>query len=263
MTKPAPMPETGLTGHPPFYTRVEPLNPDAHGKLGVKQLDNPFSFASGVHFAPLLMAEFPQAAGSFPIIFAGDEKAPLAVMGIEPGVNLYFNKDGSTNGQVYLPAYMRRFPFIVANDESNGRNIVCLDVGADIVAEGADWPIFEGKELTQYGKNCVDFCQRYEEDRTRSDLILNQIKALDLFHTRQIKHQARDNFSNPIGEEVLISEFFAIEEPRVHKLSGDQLVALRDTGALAYIYAHLISMSHWDRMVAMELNRLNPPANAA
>ena len=263
MTTSAPTQETGLSGSAPLYTRVEPLNPEQHGKLGVKQLTNPFGFVSTAHFVPVLAQEFPQAATSYPIIFAGEDKAPLAVMGIEPGTNLVFGKDGSTINQPYLPAYIRRFPFIVANDDANGRSIVCLDVGADIVSVSGDWPIFKGKELSDYGKNCVDFCQRYEEDRGQSELILKQIKDLDLFHLRQIKHQPRDAAGNPVGEETLVSEFFAVEEPRVHNLTGEQLVALRDTGALAYIYSHLISMSHWDRLISLEIQRLNPPAGLA
>ncbi len=256
-----PMPETGLTGSAPLYTRVEPLNVDTHAKLGVKRMDNPFAFASGIHFVPLLLPEFPVASGSYPIIFAGDEKQPLAVMGLTPGFNLFFDKNGVAKTEIYLPAYIRRFPFIVAQ---NGDNvIVCLDVGADIVAEGADMPIFNGKELTEYGKGCVDFCKRFEDDRVRSDLILEQIKALDIFHLRQAKYQPRDNDNNPVGEEIVVSEYFAIEEPKLHQLSGDQLVALRDSGALAFIYAHLVSVWKWDALISMELGRLNPPATPA
>jgi hypothetical protein len=259
-----PMPETGLSGSAPLYTRVEPLNPDSHGKLGVKRLDHPFAFASEIHFVPLLLPEFPAACGSYPIIFAGDEKQPLAVMGLTPGFNLFFNKDGSAKTEIYLPAYVRRFPFIVAQ---NGESvIVCLDVGADIVAEGAEMAIFNGKDLTEYGKSCVEFCKRFEDDRARSDAIMEQIKALDIFHLRQTKHQPRDANNEPVGEEILISEYYAIEEPKLHQLSGAQLVALRDTGALAFIYAHLVSMWKWDALISLELARLNPPtapANAA
>jgi hypothetical protein len=263
MTTSAPTQETGLSGSAPLYTRVEPLNPEQHGKLGVRQMANPFGFVSNAHFVPLLAQEFPQAATTYPIIFAGEDKAPLAVMGIEPGTNLYFHKDGSTINQPYLPAYVRRFPFIVANDDANGRAIVCLDVGADIVSASGELKIFNGNELTDYGKNCVDFCQRYEEDRGQSELILKQIRDLDLFHLRQIKHQPRDAAGNAVGEETLVSEYFAVEEPRVHALSAEKLAALRDTGALAYIYSHLISMSHWDRLISLEIQRLNPPANQA
>jgi hypothetical protein len=265
MATSTPMPQTGLTGSAPLYTRVEPLNPDNHGKLGVKRLDNPFAFASEIHFVPLLLPEFPAACGSYPIIFAGDEKQPLAVMGLTPGFNLFFDKTGVAKTEIYLPAYVRRFPFVVANTTENNF-IVCIDVAADIVAEGAEMAIFKGKELTEYGKNCVEFCRRFEDDRVRSDTILEQIKALDIFHLRQTKHQPRDAENNPVGEEILISEYYAIEEPKLHQLSGAQLVALRDTGALAFIYAHLVSMWKWDALISLELTRLNPPttpANAA
>jgi hypothetical protein len=258
-----PIPDTGLTGSAPLYTRVEPLSVERHGKLGVKRLAAPFGFASNIHFVPLLLPEFPAASGSYPIIFAGDDKVPLAVMGITPGENLFFDKNGVAKSEIYLPAYIRRFPFIVATVDDSDRGILCLDVGADIVAEGAEMAIFNGQELSDYGKTCVDYCQRFEEDKARSDAIMKQIIEMDLFHLRQTKHQPRDIDNNPVGEEIIIAEYFAIEEPKVHALSADKLVALRDTGALAFIYAHLVSAWKWDALISLEMTRLNPPANPA
>jgi hypothetical protein len=261
MATSTPMPNTGLSGSAPLYTRVEPLNADAHGKLGVKRLDNPFAFASEVHYVPLLLPEFPAACGSYPIIFAGESKQPLAVMGLTPGFNLFFNKDGVAKTEIYLPAYIRRFPFIVAENGDNA--VICLDVGADIVAEGADMMIFNGRELTEYGNNCVEFCKRFEDDHRRHEQILEQIRQLDIFHLRQAKHQPRDINNNPVGEEIQVAEYYAIEEPKLHLLPGDKLVELRDTGALAFIYAHLVSVWKWDALISLELARLNPPAAPA
>lgn len=259
-------PESPISGSAPLYTKVEPLNVQAHGKLGVKKLDAPFAFAAGLHFAPLLIPEFPAASTSYPIIFAGEEKLPIAVMGINPGENLFFNADGTGRQDIYLPAYIRRFPFIVANDEGAERAVVCLDVGADIVAEGAEMNIFEKNgELSEYGKNCIEFCQRFEDDRVRSMALLEQIKQADLFTTRNSQFQPRDDKGVAQGEPIIVSEFYGIDETKVGELSGDKLIELRNTGALAFIYAHLVSQWHWERLINLQLAKgyLFPPANAA
>jgi len=267
MTTPATQEDIGITGSAPLYTKVEPLSAQRHAKLGVKKLDAPFAFAASIHFVPLLMPEFPAASTSYPIIFAGEEKLPLAVMGINPGENLFFNPDGTGRQDIYLPAYVRRFPFIVASEDGNPeRSIVCLDVGADIVAEGAEMALFANGELTEYGKNCVEFCQRFEDDRIRSQALVEQIKALDLFATRNATYQPRDGMGNPVGEPVVISEFFSVDELKMNDLTGEQLIELRNTGALAFIYAHLVSQWHWERLINLQLAKgqgLAGPANAA
>ena len=78
-------PGTGgqITGNVLFYSKPEPLTADQHRTLGVKRLDGPFGFAKAGHAVPLTVTEFPLAAVSGPIIFVGDDKMPLAVMGSE------------------------------------------------------------------------------------------------------------------------------------------------------------------------------------
>ena len=86
-------PETmGIQGQAPLYVRPEPLNPDSHGGLGVDMRQNPYGFAAKQHFVPLVAAEFPQACTVYPIIFAGDELVPLAVMGLAAEENFFFHE---------------------------------------------------------------------------------------------------------------------------------------------------------------------------
>ena len=84
-----------LQGNVLFYSRPEPLNPDSHGKLGLRRVDAPFAFAARSQVTPLTVAEFPAAAICFPIIFAGENFQPLAVMGINAESNLFIKADGA------------------------------------------------------------------------------------------------------------------------------------------------------------------------
>jgi hypothetical protein len=86
---------------------------------------------------PLTVTEFAPAALTFPVIFAGDDRVPLAVMGLNTGENLFIGADGSIEPNVYIPAYIRRYPFVLANDDTQDRLIVCIDRGSDLLAEGA------------------------------------------------------------------------------------------------------------------------------
>jgi len=72
-----------------FYKNPQPLTKEKHAGHGVKQVSKPFAFMEDQHFLPLTAPEFGSASASFPIIFAGEERSPLAVMGIRQGENLF------------------------------------------------------------------------------------------------------------------------------------------------------------------------------
>jgi len=135
-------PSAAFSGNVLFYAKPEPLSRELHGKIGLRQMDRPFGFASGTNVVPLTVGEFGVAALSYPIIFAGDRYQPLAVMGIRQGSNLFVGEDGSFAVGAYIPAYIRRYPFVLANDQNRGQLVVCIDRGASMLGEDCDLPFF-------------------------------------------------------------------------------------------------------------------------
>jgi len=93
-TTPAPNGLGQISGNVLFYKQPEPLNVEQHKGLGVKRMDGPFGFAKEGHAIPLTVGEFPLAAVTGPIIFVGEEKLPIAVMGLNPGDNMFVRPDG-------------------------------------------------------------------------------------------------------------------------------------------------------------------------
>ena len=246
-------PETmGIQGQAPLYVRPEPLNPEAHAGLGVDMRQNPYGFAAKQHFVPLVAAEFPQACTVYPIIFAGDELVPLAVMGLAAEENFFFHETGDAQPYIYVPAYMRRYPFTVAADQNSSQMIVCIDRGSPLVTETGEARFFEGKELTEYGKNSVAFCESYERERAATNAFVDKLKELDLFEPREARHTPSGPDGQP-GEPQIVASFFAVTEDKLRALPTDKFEEIRPL--LGPIYAHLISMNNWDRLIAMALTR--------
>ena len=81
--------DAALDGNVLFYGKPEPLSSDLHGKLGVNPVDKPYAFVAQSHVVPLTVTEFAPAALSYPVIFLGDAKQPVAVMGLRQSENLY------------------------------------------------------------------------------------------------------------------------------------------------------------------------------
>src|SRR5678815_5605612 len=134
------MPNGQLSGNVLFYSKPEPLAKELHSKLGVKRMDGPFGFAKAGHAIPLTVGEFPLAAVTGPIIFVGDEKLPIAVMGLNAGENMFVQDNGLFEPGIYIPAYVRRYPFVFANDTTGQQMVLCIDRKAESIIEADDMP---------------------------------------------------------------------------------------------------------------------------
>lgn len=244
-----------ITGNVLFYQQPEPLAPELHGKLGVKQSDRPFRFARAGHAVPLTVGEFPLAAVSGPIIFVGDDKTPIAVMGLNSGDNMFVDENGVFEPGVYIPAYIRRYPFVYAQDDAAQQMVLCIDRKADFIVEGGDMPFFnQDGTPSDYTKRCMEFCNNFEQERQRTMSFVQLLKDLDLFETK-VANFTPVNPDGSAGEPQKIADYFGVSEEKLNKLPVEKLAELRDNGALGQIYAHLISLVGWDRLVALAMSR--------
>ena len=251
-----------ITGSVLFYSQPEPLSPEQHGKMGVKSMDGPFGFAKVGHAVPLTVGEFPPAALTGPIIFVGDEKMPIAVMGLQANENMFLREDGLFEAGVYVPAYIRRYPFIFANDDKAQQMVLCVDVAAEFVVKtNPDLPFFEADgQPSQYTKNCIEFCNNFEMERQRTANFIQLLKELDLFETKTATFTPQ-NADGTTGEVQTIAEYFGVSEEKLNALPTEKYIELRTNGALAQIQAHLLSLLGWDRLVALTLVRQNAAVN--
>jgi hypothetical protein len=212
---------------------------------------------------PLTVAEFPVAGLSYPIIFAGERYQPLAVMGISPGTNMYVAADGAFEVGAYIPAYIRRYPFVLASDQARGQLVVCIDRDASMLGEDYDLAFFDDKgEPTEYTNGCIQFCNDFETEGRRTESFVALLRELDLFETRTAAYTQANPDGTP-GTPQTIAEFFAVSEEKLKALPTEKLRELVDNGAVAQIYAHLMSLTGWDRLIALTMSRQAAAAAAA
>lgn len=253
---------TGVSGNVMFYEKPVPLNREQHKNHGVKAVDKPFEFMAKQHFLPLTAREFGTASASVPIIFAGDERSPIAVMGIRENENL-FVEDGQFAQDFYMPAFARRYPFVLAQDNENDRFVVCVDESADCVTDKKpEQPFFNGAENSQFTTEAFQFLQDYERDRQATAAMVEEFKTMDLFEPKTMHFQG-NNPDGSLAERQKIADYFAISAEKLRALPADQLKSLNDRGMLSVAHAHLISLSNWQRLVNMTLRRAEAEAKAA
>lgn len=242
--------QSQVSGNVMFYSKPEPLSVAAHGHLGVKQIDRPFQFLRTEHAVPLTTNEFGMAASSYPIIFVGENRAPIAVMGIRQGQNLYVSAEGIPSEDHYIPAFVRRYPFVFANDDSREQLLLCVDRDAPMVSDTPDVAFFDGQEPSEFTKNAIEFCKEFERQRRGTDLFLNIMKEHDLFEEKTVNFQPRDANGQESGAPQKIADYWAISEERLNNLSAENFQKIRETGALSVIYAHFISLLLWPQVIS-------------
>ncbi|CAN5177306.1 SapC family protein [soil metagenome] len=251
-TAPVAPPEGEISGNVLLYVHPEPLNKEVHGKLGLEPTDAPYGFAKAANACPLHVSEFGIGAASFPIIFAGETRQPLAVMALRENENLFIDEKGGWEPGAYIPSFVRRYPFVLANDDAQQRLVVCIDVKAPFLKEGGQIARFENDEASAYTKNALQFCQDFETERQRTESFVKLLTDLDLLETKQT-HYAPPNADGTAGDPIVVSEYFAVSEEKLGALPAAKLKELQDNGALPQIYAHLVSLAAWDKLLARTL----------
>ena len=238
-----------LTGNVLFYKNPQPLSPEQHGGLGVKQIDQPFAFLRTAHAIPVTVTEFGMVASAYPIIFVGQERTPVAVMGIRQGQNLFVTPEGGTDPDFYVPAFVRRYPFVFANDSEGDRMLLCVDREAPMVTNQPEVPFFENGQPTAFTNNAIEFCKEFERQRRATADFSALMSRLGLFEEKSVSFQPKDPQGNDAGPQQKIADYWAIDEAKLSALSDEQFNELRANGALGAIYGHLISLLNWPRII--------------
>ncbi|TPL15747.1 SapC family protein [Mesorhizobium sp. B2-4-10] len=243
--------ETAGETLPLFYSRPEALNPARHGSLGLTARSD-FSFARSAHAIPVVASEMPAAMRSYPIVFIGAAKAPVIITGLRQDENLFVEPDGNWAGPHYIPAYVRRYPFILADDPKQpGRLTLCVDRASErvidqLLAPFRDdkvLPFFSGNEATEATKQALAFCNQFQIDFRATREMVDKIDAHALFAPRQSKVTLEG------GEVLNLTDFQVIDEAAFNRLSDEAFLDLRKSGALSLLYCHLASTNSWTSLM--------------
>lgn len=235
----APQPQPQL---PLFYKDLLPLNSRDHSDWKVGSFDDA-GFLAETHAIPLTVDEFVDAQRDYPIVFtAGDNSLPIALMGLNEGVNTFIAEDGKLEANVYVPAYVRRYPFILAklNAESEDMSL-CFDPSSGVVGKQDDGQQLFDKDSkpTEYTNNVLDFCKKFEESGQRTRSFLDELKKLDILMDGEIAITRNDMPEKPF----VYRGFRMVDEKKLRELSTDTIETLNKNGMLMLIHAHLFSMN--------------------
>lgn len=225
---------------PLFYKDLMPLNSRDHGKYRARAVDKA-AWVAGQHAVPITTDEFFQAQRHFPIVFSsGDNPVPLALMGLNEGINAFFDDEGMALEDIYVPAYIRRYPFLLARlDPSSDTMSLCFDPTSGLVGEFDEGQaLFEGDQPTEHTQEVLKFSEMFEEAGARTQAFIEELKKSELLIEGEVSIQQGERPDQPF----IYRGFQIVDQEKMNKLRGDQLRKWNENGMLPLVFAHLMSL---------------------
>ena len=227
---------------PLFYKDLMPLNLRDHKDWRSRRAEAA-TWLVGQHAVPLTVDEFPLAQRHFPIVFSvGENPVPLALFGLNEGVNVYVDDKGTITEDIYLPAYVRRYPFLLARLDSNSDNMsLCFDPSTGLLGDHKDGDeLFAADGPSDFTKGVLQFCENFEQAGQRTQIFVAELRKHDLLMEGEVAIQ-RTNAGED-AQPFVYRGFKMINQEKFREVRGDQLRTWNQNGFLALVHAHLLSL---------------------
>ena len=235
-----------------IYETAVPLSFGQHGNCSV-EVGAGYGFSGTVNSVPLMAVEFPNAASEYAIVFAGEGEAvmPAVILGVRVNENLFLSRDNAWEAK-YIPAFVRRYPFVFSTSPDESRLILCIDEAfAGFNREGRGNPLFaEDGKPSPYVENVLKFLQEYQAQFHRTQAFCRKLHELDILEPMQAQIELAS------GQRLSLRGFRAVSRAKLKALSAEKLAELAQTDELELLYLHLQSMRNFrllgDRLAVVQ-----------
>jgi hypothetical protein len=206
-----------------------------------------------VNAVPVNLIELPQVCHFYPIAFSPDETGtPVAIMGLRDHENLFLGTDNMQWAEdAYIPAYIRRYPFIFSEMPGSDQLSLCIDMDSSVVEDGGEQKFFDadGKPST-LAQNALEFCKSYHAAAQHTIEFGKAMAAAGILVDRQAE------IGVGAGKRISFSGFRIIDEKKLADLDDKLFLEWRRKGWLPFIYAHLFSGAQWQRLTRLLNKRM-------
>lgn len=222
---------------PILYSGLEPLDAARHAALRLR--DAGHGFAGRLSSIPLAVDEFALAGRRMPLVFAAEAPhMPVALTSLAPERNGFVDPEGIWQSGCYVPAYLRRYPFLLVRAAADTDQLVlCIDPAAPQLSSSEGEPLFEAEgKPSPLATKAFEFTRSVEAAFRKTQEFAEGLLLMGLLQPAVIQF-------DHAGKPFRVDGFHAVERERLMKLTGEQLTTLRDKGWLEAIHAHLLSLT--------------------
>lgn len=231
----------------PFgYKEIVPLQKDHGVRLPAPGVVP--DFLRRANAVPISYSEFSAACRDYPLAFvstdAGRTFSPVAVLGVSGGENLFL-KESAWDSSAYLPAYVRRYPFCMArvtlNSVEQADRLICVE--RDFVSDDGERMFDDAGAPLARWLPIEKLLREYEADIERGREMCAILADYALLEDFALQTTIQ-------GSALSFGGMYRVDEKRLEVLNAAQHKTLVRKGVMNRIYAHLISLDNFARLVA-------------
>lgn len=214
-----------------------------------------FNFARNANSLYLAGVEFSEAGKDCAIVFTrsgGGRTGPVAMLGLRSRENLFVDSDGRWDA-AYVPAFVRCYPFVLADLPGRAEMAVCVDEASDRLNDSEGEPLFDaGGGDTPFLRNAVDFLNRYHAEYLRTGAFCQRLEQAGLLMEMNAKADLVD------GRSFTVNGLLVVDEKKLLALPDAAVLQLFRSGDLHLISLHLMSLSNMRKLVDRLAARKSP-----
>jgi hypothetical protein len=253
------LPQEGCQKMTEIYKNPIFINSVTHKSVRVAPLANYF-FARKLNSVLSVGQEFLEAAKFYPVVFtknAAGEYAAVIILGLLREDNLLVDPKGNWKPGFYIPAFLRRYPFILAGNIGEDNSFaVCVDSAYEGFGKKKGMALFdrEGRQTNEFTK-VIEFLQNFQLQHEKTKTFVTLLTEYALFK------EVTANITTPAGAKIGMGGLFMIDEEALLTLPDEKVLKLFREGYLTWIYAHLYSLSNFRSLAALtdkSVNRASP-----
>ncbi|MBI5556192.1 MAG: SapC family protein [Deltaproteobacteria bacterium] len=229
-----------------IYNKIVALDTVKHKDMKIAPVTD-FSFAASANSIPIAAVEFIETSKEYPITFVKNtqgEFIPTAIMGLQDNQNLFISEKGNWHAN-YIPAYIRRYPFVPSTTNEPDKLNICFDE-------------------SYKGLNAENGIPLFKEDGSQSPLLEQTVKLIQDYHARM---KQTSEFCTRLAESGIIQEMnaefgnkdrtkkfrltglYVVNEEKLLQMDDAKVLEFFRKGEFAWIYSHLTSLSNFTRLM--------------
>jgi hypothetical protein len=229
-----------------MYKNLEILNKINHKENRVKEIKD-FSYAKNLMSIPITVSEFFEACKNYPIFFVKDKNDnwfTSVMLGFKENTNIFINDKGEWDKLHYVPAFVRRYPFVFVEQDNKEELLLALDKdNLSTSKEDNARKLFDNKgENSEFLNNILAFLNQFRNDSIATKEFVKQLDAWELLEekTATVITQNKEQFN--------INQLYIVNEEKLKHLSKKKRDEINDKNAIPLITAHLISLSNIQKL---------------
>ncbi len=239
-----------------MFDNLEALDSDKHKHLRFTRTRD-FGFAAGLASAPLSGSEMAEASKCFPVVFSTEGPLlPLAILSIKEGVNGFVDAKGQWLAP-YVPAHVRRYPFILGNTDTPDNFTIMLVPGAAHFADPAGEALFTADgERGPTLSTAIDFLTAFQQEIVATEKLLAPLAETGVLTVQRLE------IADFEGKTASIEGVRTIDREKLLALDDKTLAGWVRDGVMTMIDAHLASLNNFVALTARQGTEPPAPAQA-